>query len=68
MSDPVIDRVRVLREMGATKVRVSADGEVEADFGPATEESHKDRQHDEPEPAPVRRVTGALVPRGSTGA
>lgn len=61
VSDAVLDRVRALREMGATKVRVSADGAVEADFGPVT--SSEDDQHDAPRPKPLRKsVTAGLVP------
>jgi hypothetical protein len=64
VSDAVLDRVRALREMGATRVRVSADGEVEADFGPVT--SPEDDQHDKPRPMPLRKsVTAGLVPRAS---
>jgi nucleoside diphosphate kinase len=62
VSDSVIDTVQKLRAMGATKVRVSADGTVEADFGP---ELSDDSDHQNEDPAPRRRLsaTGGLVPR-----
>lgn len=62
MSDAVLERVRALREMGAVKVRVSADGAVEADFGPVT--SPEDDQHEAPKPVKRMSATAGLVQRG----
>ncbi len=60
----LLEKLQALRALGATRVAFHPDGEVSAvDFGPLS--ADPEHQHDDPNPgtAPMRSVTGGLVPR-----
>ncbi len=64
--DSLIVRLRELKAEGATKIAFHPNGSVASvEFGPSVDSS--EYQHDDPDPdaAPIRRVTGGLVPRAS---